>query len=242
MREVEEEKMSGNTQKARICVMAIGLLSIPVGLAWAGGHTWDINEVFTDSTGTIQFVEIRETGGGANETAVNGHNITSTNPARSYLIPPPGRTPPTSFKTLLFATPAFVGLPGAPTPDYVFPAGSVPFINIVGAANTVSYTPFDAWTYGAGLLPTDGVHSLTRSLTTPCNSPTNYAGQTGTINVGCALLGDCDNSGVLDGGDVAAFVRAQLGTPDVGDKPVCSEYCQGSLAANTVAFVDDLLH
>lgn len=234
--------MSMQKRITQVMVMTLGVLAIPVGLAWAGGHTWDINEVFSDPTGTVQFVEIKETGGGAGETGVNGHNITSTNPARTFLIPPPARTPPTSFKTLLFATPAFVGLPGAPTPDYVFPAGSVPFINISGAANTVSYTPFDAWSYGAGLLPLDGVHSLTRTLSTPCNSPTNYAGDTGTINLGCAILGDCDNSGVLDGGDIAAFVRAQLGAPLGGDKPVCAEYCQGSLAANAGAFIDDLLN
>lgn len=234
--------MNGRTQKLVIVLAVLSVIAIPAGRAWAGAHTWDVNEVFSDATGTVQFIELREAGGGAGEVNVNGRPVTSTNPMRTFIIPAPALTPPTSFKTLLLATPAFVGLPGAPTPDYVFPAGSVPFINIVGAANTVAYSPYDSWSYGAGLLPLDGVHSLVRSLATPCNTPTNYAGQSGTINLGCSLLGDCDNSGMIDGSDIAAFVRAQLGTSIPADKPVCAEYCQGSLAANTNAFVNDLLN
>ena len=32
-------------------------------------------------------------------------------------------------------------------------------------------------------MPTDGLHSLQRDLTTGVNSPTNYAGQTGSIDL-----------------------------------------------------------
>jgi len=36
-------------------------------------------------------------------------------------------------------------------------------------------------TFGPGVLPTNGVDSLHRSLTTGVNSPTNYAGDTGSV-------------------------------------------------------------
>ena len=39
----------------------------------AGAHTWDVWEVFSNADGTVQFVEIRETGGGAFETGIGGH-------------------------------------------------------------------------------------------------------------------------------------------------------------------------
>jgi hypothetical protein len=157
---------------------ALALAAVATSHAGAGAHTWDVNEVFSNADGTIQFIELREPLGGAGEVNVNGHNVTSS--ARSYTIPAPALAPPSGFKHLLFATPAFAALPGAPTPDYVFPAGSVPFFSIVN--DTISYTPFDAWTFGAGLLPTDGVNSLNRDLTTGPNSPTNYAGHTGSVN------------------------------------------------------------
>ena len=37
---------------------------------------------------------------------------------------------------------------------------------------------------GAGQLPTDGVNSLSPDLTTGPNSPTNYAGETGSVDAG----------------------------------------------------------
>ena len=56
----------------------IGLLVLgPAGLASAGGHTWDTIEVFSDSSGQIQFVELWESGGGASEFAVPGKLMSS---------------------------------------------------------------------------------------------------------------------------------------------------------------------
>ena len=36
------------------------LVALPVVAAHAGSHTWDVNEVFSDSTGNIQFIELLE--------------------------------------------------------------------------------------------------------------------------------------------------------------------------------------
>ena len=46
-----------------------------------------INELFSNASGNIQFIELVEANGTAGETGVNGHFITSN--ANSFLIPGP---------------------------------------------------------------------------------------------------------------------------------------------------------
>ena len=57
--------------------LATGITFLLTGIASAGIHTWDVNEVFSNSDGTIQFVELWESAGGADETGVGNGTITS---------------------------------------------------------------------------------------------------------------------------------------------------------------------
>lgn len=152
-----------------------------VGAARAGSHTWDITEVFSNASGTIQFIELQECCGGAGEIGLPGHNLTSN--SNTFLIPGGALTGPTSNKFYLIATQGFADLPGAPTPDAIIPAGNVPFFSTGG--DTVQYVPWDTWTFGA--VPTDGTTSLERDGTMGLNSPTNYAGQTGSVDTGAPI-------------------------------------------------------
>lgn len=224
------------SNRTLVAVFVTTLTAVPA-VVWAGAHTWKVNEVFSDSTGTIQFVELREAFGGCCETGAPGHQVGSSSTGNAYTIPGPPLVQPTGFKTLLFATPAFAALPGAPTPDGTFPANFAPFFNKNG--DGVSYVGFDTFNFGP--VPTDGLHSLQRDLTTPCNSPTNYAGVTGTVNLNCSLRGDVNNSGIRDGDDISAFVRVKLGAPVGGDNAACAEYCTGTLDGDIQGFVNDLL-
>src|SRR5438552_1105626 len=220
--------LSMNGRSVVLC-LSIGIVAGLGNRAMAGSHTWRVVELFSNADGSVQFIEMTECCGGQFEVGINGHLMTSSATGHSFTIPGASLTPPTSFKRVLLATPAFAALPGAPTPNYTIPAG---FFATTG--DSVSYTPWDTFTFGAGALPTDGIHSLNRDFNTniqtvACNTPTNYAGQTATVNVGCSLPGDVDGSGTVDGSDIAAFVRAKLGTPDPADHPGCAEYCTGSL-------------
>ena len=85
-------------------------------------------------------------------------------------------TPPTSNKFFLLATASFATLPGAPTPDAIIPAGNVPFFATEPEIRS-SYSVYDSLTFGS--VPTNGIVSLHRDLTTGTNSPTNYAGHSG---------------------------------------------------------------
>lgn len=222
-------------------ILSGGLVLAMGAMAFAGGHTWKLNEIFSDSTGTIQYIELRESLGGNTEFAISNHTIsTLTAPAHSYLIPGPNLAGPTGFKTFLLATPACAALSGFPTPDRILNAA--PFFSIVNDTITASGWP-PAMTYAAGQLPTDGVHSRNVIGTViACNTPTNFAGATITLNLGCSMLGDVNGSGGVDGDDIAGYVRVILNTPDVGDNAACAEYCLGSIAANTDAFVNALVN
>ncbi len=167
------------------------LLSVSVlagGPAIAGSHTWLITEIFSNADGTIQFVELQEDLGGDFETAVGFHTLTSNSVVYDIMN---NVAPPTGFRYLLFGTQAFSNLPGAPVPDEIIPAN---FLSVGG--DSISYVPYDTVTFGAGVLPTDGVMSIGRDLTTSVNSPTNYAGATGSVNANPAPPAVPDGSGI----------------------------------------------
>jgi hypothetical protein len=183
--------------------------------AYGGAHTWDVNEVFSNHDGTIQFVEIREAAGTPNEVNVGGRPVSSDSTGNMFTIAS-SVVGPTSNKTLLFATAAFAALPGAPTPDQIIPAGLVPFFNING--DTVRYNPYDAFTFGA--VPIDGVNSMNDGGIVAANSPTNYAGETGSVDAGQPPVpGDFDGDGDVDSDDYVNYDDCSAG-PDASPAPV----------------------
>jgi hypothetical protein len=231
--------MTRRNNNSTAVILAAGLVLAIGAMALAGSHTWRFNEIFSNAAGNIQFIELRESLGGNTEVAVPGHHITTnTVPAHDYLIPPPNLPATTGFKTLLFATPDCAAVPGFPTPDYILNAA--PFFSVVN--DTIACTGWPNFVYAAGGLPTDGVHSRNVGGVITCNTPTNYAGTTATLNIGCTMLGDVDGSGTVDGGDIAGYVRVVLNASIAGDNAACAEYCLGSVAANTDAFANALVN
>lgn len=149
----------------------------------AGSHLWTINEVFSNSDGTVQFVEMHCPAGADVEVGVNDKNMTSSATGGDFIISGLSLSH-TSDKFLLFATADFAALPGAPTPDLIIPPGSVPFIGI-GVDETIGYCPpcnYDSFSFLAGALPEDGINSLSFDLSTGANSPTNFAGESGSVD------------------------------------------------------------
>lgn len=144
--------------------------------ASAGIHTWDVNEVFSNGNGTIQFVELWEANGTPGETGVGNGTITSS--LQSHSFGNGAVTAPTTNKHYLIATADFAALPGAPTPDEIIPAGKVPFFDTAG--DTVAFGGFDSFVFGA--VPTNGIDSLHKLTGVGVNSPTNYAGASGSVD------------------------------------------------------------
>ncbi|MBK7948328.1 MAG: hypothetical protein IPK00_06205 [Deltaproteobacteria bacterium] len=162
--------------------IALGLLAgVALGssVATAGIHTWDVKEVFSNASGTIQYVELieRQTAGVGAETGVANSSITSNTRSQSWTgVTVPA---PTGQKSFLIASASFAALAGAPTPDVIIPVGSMPFFNPAG--DTITFAGcIDACTFGA--VPTNGTNSLDRDSGSVTNSPKNRNGATGTVN------------------------------------------------------------
>lgn len=158
-------------------MLLAGLLCAAIGAgvarpAHATFHTWQINELYSNADGSVQFIEMHEGSNANGQELLKGHTITVTQGVTTHTFTFPNNLPNsnTANKSFLIATPGF----SAVTPDYVVPAGFL-FIN----GGTVDYAGVDSLSYAS--LPTDGVMSLNRDGTTSTNSPTNFAGQSGTI-------------------------------------------------------------
>ena len=131
-------------------------------------HLWDINEVFSNAGGDIQFIEMINPTGANGEGKLAGNTFTTTLKTFPFLNDLVGQT---GFKKFLMATPGFAAVSGNPTPDYIIPANF--FDNING--DTLDFAGFDVFTFAAGELPDNGTDSLNRDLTTGPASPTNFA-------------------------------------------------------------------
>ena len=168
--------------------------------AHAGSHLWDFTEVYSNADGSIQFIELHVSVNAPAEVALAGKAITSLGTGNSFVFPA-NLSGSTAFKYLLLATPGYAALRGAPAPDFVLPAG---FFDVAG--DTLKYHVYDTWTFGA--VPTDCVTSLSRGGGTDDNTPTNFSGDSGTVDACPACLGDLDGSGAVDGADLGLMLGA----------------------------------
>jgi hypothetical protein len=165
-------------------VLALASFASPARAAF---HLWALNEIYTNSSGTLQFIELHDSF--SNENFVNGMQIQVSNvgntQTHTFVIPGNALPGDTANHSLLFGT-AAIQAAGAPVPDYIIPDGF-----LFPAGGSIAFFGFNGGSYTA--LPTDGTLSRDwTSGTNGVNSPTNYAGQTGFIIVPepatCALL------------------------------------------------------
>jgi hypothetical protein len=155
------------------------LLSMPAP-AFAAFHEWDVVEVFTDESETVQFIELATNAAGQQFLADHFIRTEDDNVAlQTYTfefdldVEPPDTT---AGRRFLIGTPGFFEFSGV-VPDYEMPSG---FIE-VGVADEINFAHFDSFALAG--LPTDGVNSLLDDGSTLANSPTNFAGVTGSVVV-----------------------------------------------------------
>ena len=159
----------------------IGLVAAAGPGALAGSHTWESWAVFTDATGTVQFVEIKETHGGVAEVGLGGHTMISHPSGNSS--PMNSVTGNTAFTYYLLGTAAYAALPGAPPLDKIIPTSFV----VPASDTSMEYSFTNTATWSLGSLPIDGVNMLTRNtslgpLVSAGNVATNFAGVTGCVD------------------------------------------------------------
>ena len=112
---------------------------------------------------------------------MSGHTLTATSDGNAVVYSMTTNvTVNTANQRLLFATPGFALLPGGVTPDYTIP---VEFFDPNALIITINFAGFDQFSFAGMALPTDGVLSMLRDNSTAVNSPTNFAGDTGELDL-----------------------------------------------------------
>src|SRR5664279_1534014 len=155
------------------------LIALPASATWASFHTFQIEEVYSNSDGTVQYVVLHEASGESGQEFLAGHSLTSTHGGTIQTFTFDGNlsTGATAGRRVLIATQGFATL-GIVAPDYVIPNH---FIATDGA--TINYAGVDLMTFGS--LPTDGTNALYRSGPAP-NVATNFAGASASVSAGSA--------------------------------------------------------
>jgi hypothetical protein len=146
------------------------------GTALATFHTFQINELFSNADGSVQFIELREAAGANGQNFLAGIGLTSTGSGgtNTYTFPANLPSTATAARSMLIATQAFANL-GIVAPDYIVPAG---FLSLAGG--TLNYGNVDVLGYPA--LPPDGCRSVGRSGAQAVATPTSFAGMTATLS------------------------------------------------------------
>ena len=164
-----------------LMMVASVLVTAPAPSAMAAFHFWDIQEVYSDATGSVQYVELF-TGVNGQE-FLNAHSLTATTDGVPVVFTFPGNSPsPTAGKTLLIATQAYADFAVAldlPSPDFLLPPG---FFDPTGSNIQIDFAGVDSVSFTGTQLPTDGAMSLNYpGAVAASNTPTNFSGEAGTI-------------------------------------------------------------
>ncbi len=161
-------------------------------------HLYQINELFSNADGSVQFIELT-VGSQNGESFWQGQSISVTQGSITNNFPFPSNLPNTATAntSVLIATQGFANL-GVVTPNFIIPSGF-----LFTSGGTVNFAGADSVTYSA--LPTDGSSSVNRDGVAAVNSPTNFAGATGSVSLpggglaGITITGGSGND-VLTGG------------------------------------------
>jgi serralysin len=143
----------------------------------ASFHLWEISEVYSNPSGSLQYVEMHNDSFGENfldNFHINGFGSGAT---RVFTFPFGTSTTlgsNTANKNLLIATPNFESATGV-KPDFTFSSANFLYltgsVQFDGSGATVAYSS-SAW---------DGTHAVNDSGQQVDPSPTNFTGQTATV-------------------------------------------------------------
>lgn len=148
--------------------------------AHASFHAWGISEIYSNSSGSVQFIEMATSA--PSEIFMQFNQFTSNAKALEF---DHNFGASTAGKKFLMATPGYAALSGVPAPDFIFPSNNFfvltgDTLTLVGGIGDGTHPP--TFTLTNGQVPADGIQSLNFDLTlNPVNSPTNFAGATGSV-------------------------------------------------------------
>ena len=160
----------------QICWLGVFCLATMITRpAQAAFHLWTLNEIYTNSSGSLQFIELKDPSGGQN--IIGGQQISVSNVGNTQthvFTLPAGNLPGNTFNhDLLFGTTA-IQASGGPSPDFIIPDNF-----LFSGGGTINFFGANSGAYSA--LPTDSVLSRTWAGGDAVNSPQNFAGQVGVV-------------------------------------------------------------
>ncbi len=190
------------TRYALTGLFAAVAVLVPFTTSLGGSHTWRVTEIFSNTDRTIQFIEIGECCGLANEIGLRNKPVSSN--TNVFILPANLPAGSTANAHILLGTAAYAALPNAITPDHVI---DQEFFDLV--TDLIVYSTWDDLRYGKGDLPTNGKDSLQKDpstgvITTGPNTPTNFAGQSGHVDACPWDLDGDGNVGIVDFLDLLA--------------------------------------
>lgn len=152
-----------------------GLISLLIASSqvMAAFHLWRINEVYSNTDGSLQFIELFSTTAGQQFLANHDISVIDANGVTTVYTIPGNSETPTNNKHLLLATRDFQAVTGI-EPDFIIPTRFIPLSG--GNLSFVNVDQVDLTD-----LPLDGENSLAGDITTGPASPTNFSGDTSTI-------------------------------------------------------------
>jgi hypothetical protein len=150
-------------------------LALVAAAASASFHTFQIEEIFSNADGSVQYVVLHEAAGLNGQQFLSGHSFTSTQMGmtRSFTFGADLPSSSTAGRRVLIGSQGFQAL-GLVTPDYVIPNGFLPLTN-----GTLNYAGVDQVSYQA--LPNDDVSAITRTGTSVQNVATDFAGAADSV-------------------------------------------------------------
>jgi hypothetical protein len=154
----------------------VAALALAATAAHASYHLFQIDEIFSNADGTVQYVVLLETTGSNNENLLGNKALTSTSTVgvvKNFTFPANLPSTATSRKRVLIATPGFAAL-GLVTPDYTIPTRFIPT-----DGGTLDYALVH--TVGFQALPIDGVTALKADGSKAQGNPRNFAGASATM-------------------------------------------------------------
>ena len=145
-------------------------------LSFADFHFWTISEIYTNSDGTVQYIELFTSIDGQQNMA--GHAISAfqaDGTAGQTFIFPSNLSGATAQKSLLIATEDFQDLSGI-APDFILPNDF-----LFADGGRIDFAGVDSVEYANSQLPKNGIQALDGNLSPVETSPTNFSGETATV-------------------------------------------------------------
>ena len=181
--------------RLRMVSTAFGLFLALPQTALAAQHLWDISEIYSNADGSVQFIEMATSSNGQNLLSTHMIIANSDGNVTNFVIPTNTPNSNTSNQRLLFATPGFADIPGAVAPDYTLPAA--PFFDPDADSLSISFaassgSPFDVVNFSGSDLPNNGLDSLNPDLSSGRNTPTNFTGAMGRVDLAGPSVDPCD--------------------------------------------------